>query len=417
MNSSRMQRGLAMTVLSAALVTSLSTAAAAPLARHSATASHAPLTLDWYMWAGSDAEVKSWEADAALVTAKYPDIKIHFIYDTWPTYWTKLGSKAASNTLPDIVSLQCGRTGGFASSFRPLEPYMRSTNFDLQSFDKGIISALSYQGSVRALPYDFGPIVIFYNKAMFKKYHLATPSLTWTYAEFLKDAKAMTSGKDYGFMANPYPDDWLPFAMSGGGQYIDKSGALTLTDAKLISGFQEYAKLRYQYKVSPVETATLNNPQIWQGGNIGMVADGPWDMLNFKANVKFPFGIATIPSQNGRSVTDVCGSGFGISTASKHPDEAWKAISVLTGAQAQQLLATQGRAFTARIAQQKYWYQNAVPGAQQVLDWQLKHSVALQTTPNWQQVSSLILQYGTAVVNGGQSAQSALASIQNQVSQ
>jgi ABC-type glycerol-3-phosphate transport system substrate-binding protein len=55
-------------------------------------------------------------------------------------------------------------------------------------------------------------------------------------------------------------------------------------------------------------------------------------------------------------------AGFGISTTSAHKDEAWKAIQVMTGPEAEQYLAEAGRAFAARKEFQKYWYDVAAAG-------------------------------------------------------
>ena len=59
-----------------------------------------------FMWTGSTQEVQAWEYDASLVTKKYPYIHIKFETTTFPNYWTKLESEAASGDMPDIISLQ-----------------------------------------------------------------------------------------------------------------------------------------------------------------------------------------------------------------------------------------------------------------------------------------------------------------------
>lgn len=375
-----------------------------------------PVTLTWFMWTGSTQEVQAWEYDASLVTRQYPWIHIKFETTTFPEYWTKLESEAASGTLPDIISLQSQHTPGFASSFVPLNSFIKSSNFDISAFNSTIINGLTYQGSLRALPYDFGPYMIFYNKNLFQKYHVPLPTAGWTYAQFLQDAQMMTHGNDYGFIATPFPDSWLPFALSDGANYLTSNGQLDLTNPQLVAAFQNYAKLVYQYHVSPTITATeaINTPSLWQAGHIGMVIDGPWDLINDKAVVKFQFGIAPMPAGSKGSITFVAGSGFGISTTSQHQADDWKAISVLTGATAEQYLASAGRAFSARTAQQTYWYQNAVPGAQAAMNETLATSVPYLTTANWNEVSTLLAQDGLQVLDGQVSAATVLKNVQTQ---
>jgi len=261
------------------------------------------------------------------------------------------------------------------------------------------------------------PMTMYYNKALFRKYHVAYPSNNWTYEEFVKDAKLLTHGTNYGFGVNPAIDSWLPFVLSAGGRYLDSKGKLALTDPTTVKAFTDYAKLGYQYHVSPQENTTSNfNQSTWQAGTIAMIVDGPWDLINYKDTVKFDFGIAPIPSQHGKSITVVAGSGFGIAPTSKHKDDAWLAITALTGPDAEQYLATTGRAYSARKANQNAWYTHAVPGSKPVLNYSLSgaHAIPYRTTSNWQQVNDLALKYGVAAVNGGQSPESVLQTIQSQ---
>lgn len=382
------------------------------------TNAQTPVTLTWFMWSASPGEVAAWQYDANLVTKTYPWIHVKFETAAWAQYWTKLPAEAATGGLQDIISLQMQRTPGFSASFLPLNSYIKSANFDLKSFDPFIVQALSYGGTVRALPYDFGPLVVYYNKAIFDKYKVPYPSFKWDYATFHKDVLALSHPdvQIYGINANPTIDDWLPFALTLGAHYMTADGKLNLTDPKMAQAFQQYAEFDYKYGASPAQSIPLENYTYaqFQSGSIAMYIDGPWDMVNLKSSVKFPMGIATIPTVNGNSISVTAGSGFGISKTTKYPDDAWKAISVLTSAAAEQYLGTVGRAFPARVAQQKYWYANAVPGAQQILSWQQQHSVPYLTTPNWNAVETLTQQYGTSVVNGGGSAADALKTVQQQ---
>ena len=75
--------------------------------------------------------------------------------------------------------------------------------------------------------------------------------------------------------------------------------------------------------------------------------------FNIKKKVNFTVGMAPVPAREAGSITLRAGSGFGISTTSAHKDEAWKAIQVMTGPEAEQYLAEAGRAFAARNDFQK----------------------------------------------------------------
>jgi ABC-type glycerol-3-phosphate transport system substrate-binding protein len=373
--------------------------------------------LTWFMWTGSPAEVAAWEHDITFVTQKYPNIHIKFVTAAWPDYWTKLPTEAAGDTLQDIISLQSLRTGLFAPSFQPLTPYIKQSHFDVSAFDSSIIGGLTYNGSLRALPYDFGPEIIYYNIDMFKAANVPLPRIGWTWDEFVSTAKKLTSGNKYGFIANPYPDAWLPFALSDGARYLDSSGKLAFTNSGLVAAFQKQIDLVQKDKVAPALPATKDTSyttEQWQAGNVAMVVDGPWDLINDKAVAKFKFGIVPIPKGTKGSVTFTAGSGFGISTTTKHSAEAWKAITMLTGPQAEQYLASAGRAFAARKAYQQYWYKNAVPGAQTALQAALASAVPYKITPQWSNISFSLFKYGISAFNGQMSAKDALQAVQTQ---
>ena len=373
--------------------------------------------LTWFMWTGSPAEVDAWKHIARLVTRTYPNIRIKFVTTSWPDYWTKLPTEAAGGTLQDIISLQSLRSPAFAQNFRPLTPYIKQSGFDVAAFDSSIIGGLTFGGALRALPYDFGPEVIFYNKDMLKQANMPLPGEGWTYAEFLHTAKALTRNGKYGFGAWPYPDSWLPFALSDGARYLDSHGKLDLTNSSLVAAFTALVDLVQKYKVAPQLPSTKDTNYIqeqWMAGNVAMHVNGPWQMINFKKSVRFSFGMVPIPKGKKGSVTVTAGSGFGISTTTKHPAEAWKAISVLTGPEAEQYLASAGRAFAARKADQQYWYKNAVPGSEPALKAALASAKPYRITPTWNQVSMLLLQYGISAINGQMSPQQVLQEVQAQ---
>jgi len=377
-----------------------------------------PVTLTWGMWAGSDAEVSAWRHVADMVTAKYPDIKIELQTSSWPDYWTKLPTLAASNQLPDIVSLQSLRTPGFASLLAPLDDLVKRDNFDVGAFDKSIIGGLSSDGHLLALPYDFGPLMVYYNADMLKKDGVDAPKAGWTMDDFKAAAKKLTHDSQYGFGVGGV-DQVTTWALSSGANYL-KDGNLDLTNDKMAAAFQSYVDLVAKDKVAPLQAAS-GGAQLgdmargsYAAGNIAMVIDGPWQLINLKNSVKFTIGLAPVPAGAGGSISVTAGSGFGISGTSQHQDDAWKAIQVLTGPEAEQYLASEGRAFAARTAQQQYWYKAAATGvdnAQPALEAALKTAQPEVTTANWNTVNNLFEQYEPLALSGKQTGADVLATI------
>ena len=398
-------------------------AAALLLLRSAASAAAAPsgkTVLTWFMWGNTDTEVNVWKEIAALAQKQDPNLQIDLSTAGWNDYWTKLTMQAASGGMQDIISIQSQRTPQFGSAFQPLEPLVKAQNFDLKAFDPTILAALTFDGGLRALPYDFGPYVIFYNKDLFKRDNVQEPKVDWTYSEFLDAAKKLTHGNQYGFAAFPYPDFCFPFALSNGATYLNGQGEIDVVNAAFVRAFESYAELVYKDHVAPQLPSTQDANtawSLWTAGNAAMVVSGPWDVVNAKSSVKFDFGLATMPKGSKGSITIVGGSGFGISSSAKDRNLAFKAITALTSDEAEERLASAGRAFPARKAQQASWYKNAPVGSEEVLNRTLNGGVVpFKTTTNWQQFNLLFVQYGIPVMNGQTPAATALHQVQDQLS-
>ena len=71
-----------------------------------------------------------------------------------------------------------------------------------------------------------------------------------------------------------------------------------------------------------------------------MTLDGPWSLINARAQAKFDVGIAPLPAGASGSKTWSDGSGFGVTRDCENPDEAFKAVSVMVGKEAETYLGT-----------------------------------------------------------------------------
>ncbi len=383
-----------------------------------------PVKLTWFMWSGSEPEVVAWKHVAGLVTEKYPDITVEFQTTSFPDYWTKLPALAAAGKLPDIVSLQSLRAPGFAELMTPLDERIKADKFDIESFDASIVKGLSRNGKIFALPYDFGPLVLYYNHDLFVKEGVPLPKPGWTEADFTKAAKALTKDDRFGF-AVTVPDAFTVFARSKGARYLDDKGQLDLTNDRLKGAFTQYAKLVTEEKVAPLfpSSGTLSSAVAngrFFSGNVAMYVDGPWQLLNLKKKSNFTIGLAPVPAREAGSVTVSAGSGFGIATTSKNQDAAWKAIQMMTGPEAEKYLAEAGRAFAARKAFQKYWYDTAaqdVVGAKEAIAAALEKAEPYVTTPKWSTVAALFEQYAPLAFAGSERPDKVLETIQQLASQ
>ncbi|TMR94882.1 ABC transporter substrate-binding protein [Nonomuraea basaltis] len=380
-------------------------------------ATNGAVTLTWSMWASGTEDRDAWQKVADDVAAEHPNIKITLETAPFNDYFTKLGTRLAGGSAPCIVSMQSLRTGGYTSGMRPLDDLIAKNALDVGDFDTSIMAGLASGGKQYALPYDLGSLVITYNKDLFKAADVPAPKVGWTMADFESAAKALTRDGKHGFVA--YPTDLYMFPMllsRTGAEPVDASGKLALTADPMVTAFQWYADLAAKDGVAPKVPGVDNNFPDTQflNGSVAMSVNGPWSVLSLKQQAKFGVGLATIPAGPGGSKTYSAGSGFGISQSCPYPDEAFTAISVMTGAKVLGQLGELGRAYPARKSVQDKWYKNAFEGAKEVIDAANASAKPFRTTGNWDQVTKTLNQYGVQAFNGQATAADVLQQVQQQ---
>lgn len=383
-----------------------------------AEGSDASTTLVWNMWTGSTAEADAWMQIAEMVTEEYPEITLEFETSSFPDYWTKLAAQASGGDAACILGVQSLRAPSIEQLLLPLDDLIAASDVDLSEFNSSIIGALQLNGAQVALPYDFGPQVMFYNATRFQEVGVPEPTVGWTVEDFESAAKALTTDDTYGFALFPTLDTIEPWSRSMEGVApVTDEGEIDLLQPGFVSTVEWYTGLVTEQQVAAPITATPPSLALdrFAAGDAAMVVDGPWQTINISGQADFEVGIAPMPAGDNGSVSQVAGSGFGISETCENPEAAMKAISVMTGPDALQYLAEQGRAYPARTAQQEVWFTAELTGVQEGLEAAITNSVTPQSTANYTQVSALFSQYAVEAVNGQRDATTFLESVQQRV--
>jgi multiple sugar transport system substrate-binding protein len=318
-----------------------------------------------------------------------------------------------------VIGLQGQRAPQFGNLLVPLDDYMSKAGIKAEDFVPSITKGLQYEGKQVALPYDVGPFVMFYNKDAFKAAGLKEPATGWTTDEFMRDAKALTKPPKYGFWAQSDIGQLLPWVLSSSGKsFLNAEGKLDVDNPEWHASAQWYTDLVSKEKVAPQipsansSTASANQ---FLAGNTYMTLDGPWDLINARQQAKFKVGIAPMPAGASGSKTWSDGSGFGVTHDCKTPDEAFKAVSVMVGPEAEAYLGDQGRAYPALISAQNSWYEgNKTQDVKPVMDASLANATPYITIPTWQQVVTTFAKQAVATYNGQGSVDDLLSQTQAQ---
>ena len=392
----------------------MAASALVPLQVH---AQDAPVNLVWQMW-GDEKDTPLWESLAALVTEEYPNITVTPQISGWTDYWTRLPILASSGQIGDLVAMQSMRMPSFYSVLEPLDSNFATDSFDVSAFETSIIGGLSHEGTHYALPYDVGPWLVFYNHDKFAAAGLADPAMDWTFDDFKAAALKLSTDGNYGYAAQTF--DFIAAPVALGAEYFNDANAFDLTNAGYVDAVGKFVDLVAVDKASPLiaSGATDSAYGRFSSGNAAMYIDGPWSLISTQGAVDFKMGVAPLPRGDGASRFITAGSGWGISAASKNKDAAYKALKVLTGPKAAQILASGGRALPGRLAEQSYWYDVAakdVIGAREALTYAFEHSTPFRLNDKWNEFENLLTQYIPLALNGDSTTQAVLADIQSQL--
>jgi multiple sugar transport system substrate-binding protein len=383
-------------------------------------ASAASADLTFQFWIAGDADKAAWETVVAVAMADHPGLKITVQGTPWPDYWSKIGNQLSNSGAPCIVGMQSLRLAAYGDQLVPLDDLMVKYGVKAEDFDKSILDGTKHGGKQVALPYDFGPLIVYYNRDRFKAANIAEPKPGWTLDDFTKAATALTTGGKFGFTTASIDQEYVTWVLNlTGAEVLDADGKLALTSPAFVEGYKQYVALMRQGIAPPTSVAGYDGYLAmlsqFQDGSAAMYVDGPWMVISNRDAVKFELGMVPMPAGAGGSKHYTAGSGFGISKQCATPEEAFQAIVSMTSDKALSGLASVGRAYPARPAVADAWYTAAkIEGARETLEYAAAHSVPLLTPPNWVQVADLFDRFGLLALTGEATPEDTLQTVQDQ---
>ena len=376
--------------------------------------------LTFQFWIAGDADKQAWETVTAVAMADHPGLKITVQGTPWPDYWTKIGNQLSNTGAPCIVGMQSLRLAAYADQLVPMDDLMVKYGVKAEDFDKSIFDSMKHGGKQVALPYDFGPLIVYYNRDSFKAANIAEPKPGWTLEDFTKAATTLTTGGKFGFTTASIDQEYLSWVLDlSGAEVLDANGKLAVNSPAFVDGYKKYVDLMRSSIAPPVTVAGydgyLNMLTAWTSGTAAMYVDGPWMVISNRDAVKFDMGMVPMPAGPGGSKHYTAGSGFGISKQCPTPEAAFQAIVSMTSDKALTGLASVGRAYPARPAVADAWYTAAkIEGARETLDYANAHSVPWLTPPNWVQMADLFDRTGLQALTGELTPEEVLKTVQEQ---
>ncbi len=306
-----------------------------------------PVTLRLAGWASSPAE------DAALQTmldafmAANPDIKVEF--NPLPEYATTMQTAFASGDYAEVFYVNSDVFNSWADAGVIADGSDKIENPD--DIFPALRNMFTKDGTLYCPAKDYSILGLEYNKAMFDAAGVAYPTADWTWDDLKAAAEKLTGtdkdgNKVIGLVLPADLNRWLPFVYQNGGSLFDADGNYTFnSDATTgaISYFLDMVTAGTAAPSSAVDSG-WGGEALWKG-RAAMVMEGNWVIQPMLDNAPdLQWGVSELPKgPDGGQATMIYSVCYGVNAKSNaHPDESWKLVNFLTGAEGEMMVATSG---------------------------------------------------------------------------
>ena len=381
---------------------------------------------------GNEQEKKVFTDADERFKKNFPNVTVEDTFTsptTWGEYATKMVALIASGNAPDIISIAVEGTRIMVSKdiLVPLDDVIANdpnANDLLSDVDPALLGAFKVNGKLYEIPNGFNDMVIHYNTKMFKDAGIETPKPDWTWDDFLKAAKKLTTGegkdKVWGFGLPSFHFGLMPWFITNGTYTLNDSWTESnLNDPKGIEAMNFVHDLVYVYKVSPTpelaDAAGADIYQLFAAGRIAMTGAGMWPVAGYGQNKFTDFSVAPWP-RNKASGTVFGVAGMGITKASKNPDVAWELIKEYASKESGTAQAVLGTAIPTRrsVAAGKDFLKHTPNSA--IFYGLLKDAKSVPAPENFADMEGIFMRHYTDFMTNKKSVEDAMAEAHKELS-
>jgi multiple sugar transport system substrate-binding protein len=255
--------------------------------------------------------------------------------------YSKLALTTESGTPPDVYMTYWtlgAATNGLAYDLSDFVAEDGQAYYD--SFVKPSWTFNEYDGKQFGVPYRVAPVSVIVNKRMVESKGLELPPNDWNWNDFVEYAKLLTDEEagEYGYCltgsAESHGTDaqFYPYLFSNGGKMINEQCLADFNSPEGVEALEFMVDIvNNQGIVPPGTMSTSNNTCIdmLAADKVAMWIDASlW--LGFIRAGRPDVDITLAPFPCGSvCATDNGGTGFGMASKTKHPEEAWELIKFL----------------------------------------------------------------------------------------
>lgn len=213
-----------------------------------------------------------------------------------------------------------------------------------------IFSLFQHDNRLLAAPFIFSPVVICFNRSIFRQHGLSDEMLLENWSDLLNIAKMCTAPLNedgmiahYGFCFSSSPNRWPVFLMQNDGEMMteDRSRS-TMANEQNIESLEFCLSLMYKEHVSPIYSHGSSHlaERLFMKERVAMIMSTYYFMNEFRDH-SIEWDVMQLPKQR-KPATLLLGGGLSISANSSHQSVAERFVDFMTGEEAQKLIKQYG---------------------------------------------------------------------------
>jgi arabinogalactan oligomer/maltooligosaccharide transport system substrate-binding protein len=274
-------------------------------------------------------------------SSKGGKVKVTTLAVPYDAFADKISAAVPRGKGPDIFIYAQDRLGGWIEAGNTVEPidfYVEDAT--KATFIPTTLQAMTYQGTIYGLPFNYKEITMIYNKKL-----VTTPPKTT--GELVAMAKKLTDPKTGKFgLVYSYADFYYHSALMnglGGGAF--KGRTPILNSPENVKSLELLLRWVYTDQIVPREPSTALVTSLFNEGKAGIVFSGPWFLGEIAKGVDY--GLALLPKideAGGKPMMPwITVEGLYIAGPSKNKEAAYDFIKYATDVPSAKIMALEGR--------------------------------------------------------------------------
>lgn len=392
------------------------------------------VTIRYTYWGGQEEQ----EAVAELVRlfqARNPDIEVKAENVPYLAYEEKIPILIASGAGPDVMMCPPFMLPSLAATgaLLPLDSFLvKDSSFDLDDFVAPARTLFRIDGKLYGLPREFGPYVLFYNRAMFEEKGLREPDWNWTWTTMVTAGKKLTEDRDgdgrmdsYALGGVNWINHYLPFIWQAGGDVIDRTGKKAVINSpEAIRGLQFYVDLMLKERINPtydeLAQGRVNVEEWFSSNRLAMSYNSRIAVSFYNQFRDLDYDVAPLPKGPATHASLVDPAALAVANGTKQPEAAWRFVKWMLGSEAGRWMAERNMLVPARLSVARsdaFVNLQIRPRNDLVFVEMMNYGRTVPLIPQWNQVPSLIGTIMPGVLQGRVTVQNAVQTLNDRIQQ